>query len=86
MKLISFEINLKLTMKLISLIEINNEINFINFINFFLTPMYRGNSLTLGKVCTKCLKRCREMVEPKLEDTQCCFRRRRSATDQIFTI
>ena len=50
---------------------------------------YRGISLlTLpGKVYAKCLERkCREIVESKLEDGQCGFRSDRSNTDQIFTL
>ena len=40
-----------------------------------------------GKVYAKCLKRkCREIVESKLEDGQCGFRPSRSTTDQIFTL
>ena len=40
-----------------------------------------------GKVYAKCLERkCREIVESKLEDGQCGFRPGRSATDQIFTL
>ena len=38
----------------------------------------------LGQVYAKCLeKRCREIIEPKLGDTQCGFRPGRSTTDQI---
>jgi len=35
----------------------------------------RGISLLSlsGKVYAKCLERCREIIEPKLDDTQCCF-------------
>ena len=50
---------------------------------------YRGISfLSLpGKVYAKCLERkCREIVESKLEDGQCGFRPGRSTTDQIFTL
>ena len=50
---------------------------------------YRGMSLISlpGKVYVKCLERkCREIVESKLEDGQCGFRPGRSATDQIFTL
>ena len=50
---------------------------------------YRGISLLSlpGKVFAKCLERkCREIVEPKLEDGQCGFRPGRSNTDQIFTL
>ena len=37
-----------------------------------------------GKVYAKCLeKKCREIVESKLEDVQCSFRPGRSTTDQI---
>ena len=40
-----------------------------------------------GKVYAKCLERkCREIVESKLEDGQCSFRPGRSTTDQIFTL
>ena len=49
---------------------------------------YRGISLLSlpGKVYAKCLERkCREIVESKLEDGQCGFRPGRSATYQIFT-
>ena len=39
------------------------------------------------KVYAKCLERkCREIVESKLEDGQCGFRLGRSTTDQIFTM
>jgi len=31
-------------------------------------------------------KRCREIIELKLDDTQCGFRPSRSTTDQIFTL
>ena len=52
---------------------------------------YRGISLLSlpGKVRVydKCLERkCREIVESKLEHGQCFFRRGRSTTDQIFTL
>ena len=50
---------------------------------------YRGISLLSlpGKVYAKCLDRkCREIVESKLEDGQCGFRPDRSTTDQIFTL
>ena len=40
-----------------------------------------------GKVYAKCLERkCREIVESKLEDGRCGFRAGRSTTDQIFTL
>ena len=40
-----------------------------------------------GKVYAKCLERkCRKIVESKLEDGQCGFRPGRSTTDQIFTL
>ena len=40
-----------------------------------------------GKVYVKCLERkCREIVELKLEDGQSSFRPCRSTTDQIFTL
>ena len=50
---------------------------------------YRGISLLSlpGKVYAKCLERkCREIVESKLEDGQCGFRPGCSTTDQIFTL
>ena len=50
---------------------------------------YRGISLLrlLGKVYAKCLeKKCREIVESKLEDGECGFRPGRSIADQIFTL
>ena len=50
---------------------------------------YRGISLLSlpGKVYAKCLERkCREIVESKLEDGQCGFRPGRSTTDQILTL
>ena len=50
---------------------------------------YRGISLLSlpGKVYAKCLERkCRQIVEPILEDCQCGFRPGRSTTDQIFTL
>ena len=50
---------------------------------------YRGISLLSlpGKVYAKCLERkCREIVESKLEDGQCGFRPGRSTADQIFTL
>ena len=50
---------------------------------------YRGISLLSlpGKVYAKCLARkCREIVESKLEDGQCGFRLGSSTTDQIFTL
>ena len=50
---------------------------------------YRGISLLSlpGKVYAKCLeRRCRQIVEPALEDGQCGFRPGRSTTDQIFTL
>ena len=50
---------------------------------------YRGISLLSlpGKGYAKCLERkCREIVESKLEDGQCGFRPGRSTTDQIFTL
>ena len=40
-----------------------------------------------GKVYAKCLERkCREIVESKLEDGQCGFRLGSSTTNQIFTL
>ena len=40
----------------------------------------------LEKVYAKCLeKTCREIIEPKLDDTQCGFRHRRRTTDQTLT-
>ena len=40
-----------------------------------------------GKVSAKCLERkCREIVELKLEDDQCGFHLGRSIMDQIFTL
>ena len=50
---------------------------------------YRGISLLnlAGKVYAECLERkCREIVESKLEDGQSGFRQGRSTTDQIFTL
>ena len=50
---------------------------------------YKGISLLSlpGKVYAKYLERkCREIVESKLEDCQCGFRPGRSTTDQIFTL
>ena len=50
---------------------------------------YTGISLLSlpRKVYAKCLERkCREIVESKLEDGQCGFRPGRSITDQIFTL
>ena len=50
---------------------------------------YSGISLLSlpRKVYAKCLERkCREIVESKLEDGQCGFRPGRSITDQIFTL
>ena len=50
---------------------------------------YRGISLLSlpGKVYAKCLeKRCREIVESKLEDAQCGFRPGRCTMDQIFAL
>ena len=50
---------------------------------------YKGISLPSlsGKVYAKCLERkCREIVESKLEDGQCGFRPGRSTTNQIFTL
>ena len=50
---------------------------------------YRGISLLSlpGKVYVKCLERkCREIVELKLEDGQSGFRPGCSTTDQIFTL
>ena len=50
---------------------------------------YRGISLLSlpGKVYAKCLERkCREIVESKLEDGQCGFHPGRSNTDQIFAL
>ena len=46
-----------------------------------ITPQFARESIA------KCLERkCREMVESKLEDGQCGFRPGRSTTDQIFTL
>ena len=40
-----------------------------------------------GKVYAKCLeKRCREIIEPQLEDTQCRFRAGHSTADQFSTL
>ena len=50
---------------------------------------YKGISLLSlpAKVYAKCLERkCREIVESKLEDGQCGFCPGRSTTDQIFTL
>ena len=50
---------------------------------------YRGISLLSlpGKVYAKCLgRRCREIVESQIEESQCGFRPGRSTTDQIFTL
>ena len=50
---------------------------------------YRGISLLSlpDKIYAKCRKRkCREIVESKLEDGQCGFSPGRSTTDQIFTL
>jgi len=50
---------------------------------------YRGISLLSlsGKVYAKCLEtRCREIIESKLDDTQCGSRPGRSTTDQIFPL
>ena len=50
---------------------------------------YRGTSLfsLQGKVYAKSLERkCRKIVESKLEDGQCDFRLGRSTMDQIFTL
>ena len=50
---------------------------------------YRGISLLSlpGKFYAKCLERkCREIVESKLEDGQCGFYPGRSTMDQIFTL
>ena len=50
---------------------------------------YRGISLLSlpGKVHAKCLERkCREIVESKLEDGKYSFRPGRSTTDQYFTL
>ena len=39
------------------------------------------------KVYAKCLeKKCREIVEPQLQDAQCGFRPARSTMDQIFAL
>ena len=50
---------------------------------------YRGISLLSrpGKVYAKCYeKRCREIIEPKLDDIQCGFRLSCSTTDQMFPL
>ena len=50
---------------------------------------YQGISLLSlpGKVYAKCFERkCREIMESKLEDGQCGFCPDRSTTDQIFTL
>ena len=50
---------------------------------------YRGISLLSlpGKLYAKCLEeRCREIIEPELDDTQCGFRPGGSTTEQIFTL
>ena len=56
-----------------------------------LQAMYKLQEISLlslpEKVYTKCLARkCREIVESKLENGQCCFWPGRSTTDQIFTV
>ena len=44
-----------------------------------ITPQFARESTCLEK-------KCREIVESKLEDGQCGFRPGRSTTDQIFTL
>ena len=46
-----------------------------------------GNFLIINISIAKCLeKTCHEIIEPKLNDTQCGLRPGRSTTDQIFTL
>ncbi|CAF3419619.1 unnamed protein product, partial [Rotaria sp. Silwood2] len=50
---------------------------------------YRGITLLSlpGKVFTRIIeRRCRDIVEPHIQETQCGFRARRGTTDQIFTL
>ena len=50
---------------------------------------YRGTTLLSlpGKVYARVLERkCRTIVEPKIQDTQCGFRPGRGTTDQLFTL
>jgi len=49
--------------------------------------MLFGNFETFQIYVAKCLgKRCREINEPKQDDTQCGFHPGHSNTDQIFTL
>ena len=49
--------------------------------------MLFGNFEIFNIYVAKCLKkRCREIYEAKLNDTQCGFHPGRSTTDQIFTL
>jgi len=49
--------------------------------------MLLGNFQINDIYVAKCLgKWCREIIEPKLNDTQCGFHPGRSTTDQIFTL
>jgi len=46
-----------------------------------------GNFLIINISIAKCLEKpCREIIEPKLNDTQCGLRPGRSTTNQIFTL
>jgi len=49
---------------------------------------HQGISLIFlpGKVYASALKKCLEIIESKLEDTQCGFRSGRRTTDQSFTL
>jgi len=46
-----------------------------------------GNFQIISVYVVKCLqKRCSEIIEPKVDDTQCGFHPGRSITDKIFTL